>query len=331
MFGGDTNPMFLGPMDNVRVPYNANAVPSMQFDALVRSNGGLMNMAGNNDEPLNHLPMKLSSVAPTYSPHRLPVALNDGLAQDEGAQGRSLWKQLPVSTGLKLSYGEDEHNSSISSAGECTMVNMSSLLSHHNNLQTEIVRQSAELDQFIKMQEENMRKGVAELKHRHTMSLLNALEKDVNCKIREKDAEIESLNLKNKALVDKIRQLSVEVQSWHYKAKQNESLVNALRTNITQVFRQGAPCVKEYCDENMVDDATSSCNQNRLDHVNSVQVPPSASPRETMKCKACNAKEVCVLVLPCRHLCLCTDCEGSVEICPVCQAKKAGSLQVYMS
>ncbi|KAK9684748.1 hypothetical protein RND81_10G229000 [Saponaria officinalis] len=327
MFGGDTNPMFFGSMDNVRVPYNANAAPSTQFDAFVRSNGGLMNMTGNNNTPSSHLPMKRGSVGLSYSPHTLPVTLNDGIGQDGGGQGRSLWKQLPVSTGLKLSYGEEEHNnSSISSAGESALVNLSSVLSHRNNLQTEIVRQRDELDQYIKIQEENIRKGITELKHRHTISLLNALEKDVDCKIRKKDAEIENLNRKNKELVDKVQQLAVEAQSWHYKATQNESLVNALRTNITQVFRQEATRVKEGCDDNMVDDAVSSCN-----HVTNVQVPSSVPTRETLKCKGCNDKEVCVLMLPCRHLCVCTDCEGFVEICPVCRVKKAGSLQVYMS
>ncbi|KAH9624557.1 hypothetical protein KSS87_000711, partial [Heliosperma pusillum] len=315
MLGGDTHSRFLGPMDNFTVPYNSNIGPLMQFDnVLAGSNGGITNMGGNKNASLNHLLMEPSKVTP-FSPHKLPVTLNVGIGQDEGGQCRSIWKQLLVSTGLKLSYGDNEPNSSISSTGETTMLN----LSHHDNLQMELARQSEELDQYIRMQSENIRKGIGELNHRHTTSVLHALKKDIDFRIREKEAEIENLNHMNKELINKLRQLAAEAQSWHYKAKQNEFLVNALRTHITQVLRQGAANVSEGYDENNLDDAVSSCN-----------LPPSVPKREPVNCKSCKGKEVSVLMLPCRHLCLCTDCEGFVEVCPVCQVKKTGTLQVYM-
>ncbi|XP_074316251.1 E3 ubiquitin-protein ligase BOI-like [Silene latifolia] len=315
MLGGDSNYQFLGPMDNFRVPNNPNIVPPMQFDdVLAGCNVGMMNMGGNQNASLNHLPMKPSKYAP-FSPHKLPVTLNDGIGQDEGGQCRSIWNQLLVSTGLKLSYGDNEPNSSTSSTGETTMVNPS----HHSNLQMKLARQSDELDQYIRMQSENIRKGIGELNHRHTTSLLHALKKDIIFRIREKDAEIENLNHKNKELIDKLRQLEVAAQSWQYKAQQNEFLVNALRTHITQVFRQGAANVSEGYDENIQDDAVSSSN-----------LPPSVPKHEPVNCKSCKGKEVSVLMLPCRHLCLCTDCEVLIEVCPVCRVKKTGTLQVYM-
>ncbi|KAK9747895.1 hypothetical protein RND81_02G022000 [Saponaria officinalis] len=327
--GDDASPMFLSPIDGGWVPYNCNAVSPMQCNVLAGSNGSTMNTVLKNNASLVTTPMKLSTVAPIFSQHKLPVTLNDRVVQDEGRKPRNVWKQIPVSTGLKLSYGEDDHNSSISSAGENALVNLSSVLSHHNDLHMEFVQQSDELDQYIRVQEENMRKGIAELTYRHTMSLLSTLEKEVNCRMREKNAEIEALNNKNKELVDKIRRLAVEAQTWHYRAKQNESLVNSLRTNINQIFIQRAAKVEEGYDENILDDAISSCNHNHAGP--NVQLPSSMSTRESVICKGCKTKEVCVLLLPCRHLCLCTDCEGFIEVCPVCRVKKAGSLQVYMS
>ncbi|KAL9239605.1 hypothetical protein vseg_013914 [Gypsophila vaccaria] len=332
MFGGDdASPLFLAPVDGGRIPYNCNAVPPMHFNVLAGSNGSTMNMIVKNNASLVNQPVRLSTVAPMFSQHKLPVTLNDGVGQDEGGKARIVWKQVPVpvSTGLKLSYGEEEHNSSISSAGESAMVNLSSILSHHDNLQIDLAQQTNELDQYIKIQEENMRNGIAELTHRHTMSLLNALGKEVNCRMREKNAEIEALNNKNKELVNKIRQLAAEAQSWHYKAKQNESLVNSLRTNINQIFIQRAASFKEGYDENMVDDAISTYSHNHS--VPNVQIPSPLSTKDSVLCKGCKTKEVCALLLPCRHLCLCTDCEVFIEVCPICRVKKAGSLQVYVS
>ncbi|CAO2819065.1 unnamed protein product [Amaranthus hypochondriacus] len=307
-------------MEGFRLPYNANlVVPQMQIDD------------GDKNTSFLNLPEKQSLRTPNFSQHKFPVTSFDNNCQNDAAQARNMLKQIPVSTGLKLSYGEEEPNSSISSPGESMRVNLSSILSqsHNNNLQSEFARQSNEFDQYIMIQEENIRKGITELNHRHTISLLNAVEKEVNLRMHEKDVEIQTLNQINKDLIEKIRQMAVEAQVWHSRAKQNEALVNVLRNNINQVFLQGAAALKEGCDDNLEDDAVSSCNRNILepsfDHRNVV------SSKELVNCKVCKSKEVSVLMMPCRHLCLCIDCCVFIDVCPICRVKKAGILQVYMS
>ncbi|KMT10605.1 hypothetical protein BVRB_5g117250 [Beta vulgaris subsp. vulgaris] len=332
MFGAnDTNPMLPVAREGVRLPYNPNVIPPpMQLDVPFGCNADMMNMVGNKNTSLVNLPEKIGRGTPIFSQHNFPVTSYDNICQNETGQARNTQKHIPVSTGLKLSYGEEDHNSSISSAGESVMVNLSSVLSHNDDLQTEFMRQTDEFDHYIRIQEENIRKGIAELKHRHTVSLLNALEKEVSHRIHEKDAEIENLKQKNKELLEKVRQVAVEAQSWHLRAKHNESLVNVLRNNINEVFLQGAAALlKEGCGENMADDATS-CNQNVLNPLaNHHNHHPSS--KELAHCRACKSKEVSVLILPCRHLCLCIDCDAFIDSCPVCRMKKAGSLQVYMS
>lgn len=48
-------------------------------------------------------------------------------------------------------------------------------------------------------------------------------------------------------------------------------------------------------------------------------------------CRKCGREESCVLILPCRHLCLCPVCGSSLNTCPICNSFKTGSVHVNMS
>lgn len=180
-----------------------------------------------------------------------------------------------------------------------------------------------------------MSKGVREMKQKHIASFLATIEKGISKKLREKDAEIENMNRKNKELIDRIKQVAMEAQNWHYRAKYNESVVNVLKSNLQQAISQGADQGKEGFGDSEVDDAASYIDAN-----NYLNIPggPSKSLsrnyeglKEHMNCRACKSKEVSMLLMPCRHLCLCKDCDMFINVCPVCQLIKTTSFQVYLS
>lgn len=155
---------------------------------------------------------------------------------------------------------------------------------------------------------------------------MNALEKGVNKKLHEKDIEIENINRKNKELEERIKQVAMEAQSWHYKAKYNESVANTLKNNIQQLLAQGTAQGHEGFGDSEVDDALSSLKQpgmtsspGNLDFLN-----------HRLKCRSCKKKQVSILLFPCRHLCLCADCGGFIDICPVCQVVKTASFPVNL-
>lgn len=179
-------------------------------------------------------------------------------------------------------------------------------------------------------QEENLMKGVRDMKKRHMASFLTAIEKGVGKKLHEKNLELENINRKNKELTERMKQVAGEAQQWCYRARYNESVVNFLKANLQQAMQGAADQVKEGFGDSDKDDAASCIGPN-----NQLSVPSGSGKSPLVKgnmiCRTCKAKEVSILLMPCRHLCLCKDCEGLVNVCPVCQLITTATVQVYLS
>ncbi|KAK4789783.1 hypothetical protein SAY86_017087 [Trapa natans] len=169
-------------------------------------------------------------------------------------------------------------------------------------------------------QVEHLTKGIKEMQERHLVSLLSAMERGVIKKLLEKDMEIENINRRNCELGERIKQATIEVQSWQYRAKYNESVANVLKTKLQQVISVGAGEGKEGFGDSELDDAASY-----IDLKNRHERPRG------LVCKACNLGEARVLLIPCRHLCICKACSGLVTVCPVCRLTVTDRLDVYMS
>lgn len=332
MFGGDSHsPVFPAMLEENRFQYNANAMPQLQLfgDFPVGCHIDPLNYMGNEHTSAMNPTIKRTREVDSFpEQQKFHVSLNNK-CQDDVRQSGNLMNANPVSTGLRLSYEEDEPNSSITTASESMMAALPVIFSLGDNLKTEIDRQREELDNFIQVQGGNIMKGVRELKQRHTLSFLSAIENGVGRKLRQKEAELETTNSKNKELVERVKQVGIEAQSWHYRAKYNESVVNALQNNLKQVIAQGTVQAKEGCGDSEVDDAASYSNLNDLACWGGSA--NFASMKKRMQCRACKGKEVSVLLLPCRHLCLCMDCEGFIDVCPVCRVVKTAGVEVYMS
>ncbi|KAL8457837.1 hypothetical protein ACS0TY_035634 [Phlomoides rotata] len=327
--GNNGNVIFPGFVEENRVQYSNNTLPQLQLFANVPiqcgAGVGTINHIGNRNG--NRPMINRGGEGDTLSmQQKLHISLNNNFGLDESVHIGTVLNPNHVSTGLKLSCEEEERNSSVTSA--CDMKNnASAMLSLGSTVKMEIDRQTEEFSRYIKLQEENILKGVREINQRHTVCLLNALEKGVSKKLQEKEVEIENMNRKNKELSDRIKQVAMEAQSWHYRAKYNESVVSVLKNNIQQLMEQGTAHAREGSGDSEVDDAVSCSNHQRILISGSGNRGPHNQAR---KCRACNGKEISVLMLPCRHLCLCIDCEGFVDVCPICQVMKTASVHVYM-
>lgn len=169
-------------------------------------------------------------------------------------------------------------------------------------------------------------KGIRDITERHMVSFLSAVERGVNKKLLEKDMEIENMSRRNQELGERVKQITMEVQSWQYHAKYNESVANLLKAKLQQAMLMGgAGQGKERIGESEVDDA-ASCIDLKNKHPGS-----NHGTKEGMVCKACKLNEVSVLLIPCRHLCLCEGCNGLVTLCPVCRLMATDRVAVNLS
>ncbi|CAL0311895.1 unnamed protein product [Lupinus luteus] len=337
MLGGNNgNPVLPVFLDETQFRYQNSTANQLQLFGNLQAGCGVdpINYFGN--EHINSMsqPTKRSSEMENISKHqKLQISLNYNICQDDANRSGIIPNRNPVSTGLRLSYDDDEHNSSVTSSGSISAT-PSIMLSLGDNIRAELDRQQDELDQYIKLQKEQLSKGVRDIKQKHMATLLTSIEKGVCKKLREKDVEIENMNRKNRELAERIKQVAIEAQNWHYKAKYNESVVNVLRNNLQLAISQGVEQGKEGFGDSEDDDAASYIDPNNFLSIPAVPMKStykSCQGMENMSCRACQAKEVSMLLMPCRHLCLCKDCDGFVNVCPVCQLIKTGSVEVHMS
>lgn len=83
---------------------------------------------------------------------KLQISLNYNICHDEADRSASIPNPNPVSTGLRLSYDDDERNSSVTSASGSMTAAPTIIYSLGDNIRTELDRQKEEFDQYMKIQ-----------------------------------------------------------------------------------------------------------------------------------------------------------------------------------
>lgn len=168
-----------------------------------------------------------------------------------------------------------------------------------------------------------MRQALLEKFQATQLQTISYVEEKVLQKLREKEAEVEDINKKNMELESRMEHLAFEANAWQQRAKYSENMINTLKLNLQQVYAQSRDS-KEGCGDSEVDDTASCCNGRPVDFLK------DSNGMELITCKVCRVNEVCMLLLPCKHLCLCKECESKLSICPLCQSSKYIGMEVYL-
>ncbi|XP_010909317.2 probable BOI-related E3 ubiquitin-protein ligase 3 [Elaeis guineensis] len=243
----------------------------------------------------------------------------------------------PKYAGLHLSY---EQSRLQGSAGTSTSGRPPAISPLVQDLVSHLYHQSLEIDALIGFQSEKFRSGLEEAQKRHCRALLLILEQRAEKRLKEKEAELESVGWRNAELEEKARQVQAESQMWFNMAKNNEAIAASLRATLEKVLlRNAAGCVGGRAKEGYgdtdgapfpADDAQSCCFEEEA-AARGIFGGGREELRWLRPCKVCEVKEATFVLLPCRHLCLCKDCESMVDTCPICQSSKNACFQIYLS
>lgn len=183
---------------------------------------------------------------------------------------------------------------------------------------------------------------IEEKRKKQARRLVEAIDIEIMKKLKAKEEEMEKIARLNMALEERVKSLYIENQIWRDVAQTNEVAANALRTNLEHVLMQ----LNDEGGENAAvvpeQDAESCCGSNDYGwrtvgkgaqgkEEGVMNEYRSGCTDKRRLCRNCGKEESCVLILPCRHLCLCTICGSTMHSCPICKCLKNASVHVNMS
>jgi E3 ubiquitin-protein ligase BOI-like protein len=179
------------------------------------------------------------------------------------------------------------------------------------------------------MQAANMWTALAEQRKRHARLILSTVEARAAKRLKAKDEEIDRLRGLNWALEDRLRNLYVEAQMWRDMAQSSDAAATALRADLQRAL--DAQAVRGGGIGGDAEDTGSCCwgDNNRGDQEEEEVRTPVATVVGT--CKGCGEGDAVVLMLPCRHLCVCASCAATAPACPACGCAKNGTVCVNFS
>ncbi|WMV15386.1 hypothetical protein MTR67_008771 [Solanum verrucosum] len=199
-----------------------------------------------------------------------------------------------------------------------------------------------DIDRIISLHTKKVRMELEERQKHQARVLVAAIGEGASKKLKEKDEQIQRMGKINMVLQEKVKSLFVENQLWRDLAQTNEATANSLRNNLEQVLAHvGDERISAggiLAGAAVEEDAESCCGSS--DHGAAAEEEDEIEGRRTVvgeaqdnrMCKRCGERESCVLLLPCRHLCLCAVCGSSlVHTCPVCNSNMNATVHVNMS
>ncbi|EES05161.1 hypothetical protein BDA96_04G172100 [Sorghum bicolor] len=205
-------------------------------------------------------------------------------------------------------------------------------VSQSQGLLSHLYHHGVEIDALVRIENERLRAGLREARRRHVRTVVSAVERAAARRLRAAEAELERALARNAELDGRLRQTEAEGQAWQDIARCHEGVAAGLRATLDNIMQTQTqpPCAGAGDDagaDGDAEDAQSCCFELEQEQGEGGE---ASGGRRTRACRWCGAAEACVLMLPCRHLCLCRGCEAGVQACPVCAATKNASLHVLL-
>lgn len=140
--------------------------------------------------------------------------------------------------------------------------------------------------------------------------------------LKEKEAEVEKAIRRNAELEARAAQLSAEAQAWQARARSEEFTAATLQAQLQHAMMNGGGYNAHLPEGDVAGEAEDAESA----FIDPDRVVESTGP----SCKACGKRVASVVLLPCRHLCLCTGCDAVVQTCPLCLSVRSSSVEVFL-
>ncbi|KAL0913489.1 hypothetical protein M5K25_016953 [Dendrobium thyrsiflorum] len=195
----------------------------------------------------------------------------------------------------------------------------------HQELTALLNNQKDEIDQFLLAQREKLRRELADRRKQYSLAFVAAVEEFVGKKLREKDAEVDRAARRLTELEDWLSHLLAESTAWQEKAMADQAVAASLHAQLQKAAASAAAAAahasEDHRGESLAEDARSE------------YVDPERKQAPELLCRSCHRRQAAVVIIPCRHLCLCTACHsaGDGKRCPVCGCVRTGSVQIFLS
>ena len=183
-----------------------------------------------------------------------------------------------------------------------------------------------------RMQAVKMWEALAKQRQRHMRLITSAAEERAAKRLKVKDEEMKCIRGMNWELHGRIRNLQMQARMWQELAASNEAAANVLRANLQRALDAQAVRGRGVRD---VDDAGSCCwgedHEEFCGDDDEYEVSKPVAMASVGSCKGCRQGAAVVLLLPCRHLCVCASCANTVGACPACGCARTGTICVNFS
>ncbi|XP_073128243.1 BOI-related E3 ubiquitin-protein ligase 1-like [Henckelia pumila] len=189
------------------------------------------------------------------------------------------------------------------------------------SLSAQIEKQRMEIDGFICLRNERLRLALQEQRRRQNVLFLKKYESRTLLLLKQREEQISKARNRSVELQDFLRRMEIENQAWQRLAKENEVKVASLNSTI-----QRLKDAVNLSSNGRAEDAESCCKimgEERTENVDHFQ-------SKKMVCRNCNNRNSSVIMLPCRHLCSCRDCEPFLDSCPVCGMVKKACIEALI-
>nr|GMD81239.1 BOI-related E3 ubiquitin-protein ligase 1-like [Ipomoea batatas] len=194
------------------------------------------------------------------------------------------------------------------------------------DLGTHIKQQRDEIEQYLRAQGEQLRRTLEEKRQRHYRALVGAAEESLTRRLREKEAEVDKAIRRNAELEARAAQLAAEAQAWQARARAQELTAATLQAQLQQAMARSG-CSNAHHPPERNDGATAAGEAEDAEsaYIDPDRVEVSAG----SNCRSCGKRAASVVLLPCRHLCLCRRCDAAAQACPLCLTFRSSSVEVF--